>query len=335
MAFLELGGIHKHFGVVHALRGAHLEVERGEIHGLVGETGCGKSLTGLSISRLVPAPPARYSLGSIRLDGRDLMAADEAEMRTLRGRRIGMIFQDPTTNLNPAFRIGEQMVDVALHAGGIDPAILGIGADAPLAARKAAARRLSIEMLEKVEIRDAAGRVDDYPHQFSGGMRQRVLIAMALIGRPDLLIADEPTTALDVTVQAQILRLIRDLVAEFHLAVLLITHNLGVVAQACSRVSVMYAGNIVEDGPTRTVFKAPRHPYTEALLAALPRAGLPRGELRGLTGSVPSLLSPPPGCRFAPRCPHAIDVCRAARPVLGPVGTGHAVACALASERRG
>ena len=339
MALLEIRDLHLHMhsydGDAHVLNGVDLTVERGEIHGLVGETGCGKSLTGLSISRLVPTPPARYPSGSIRFDGRDLMAADEAEMRTLRGRRIGMIFQDPTTNLNPAFRIGEQMADVALHAGGIDPAILDIGADAPRAVRKAAARRLVIEMLEKVGIRDAAGRVDDYPHQFSGGMRQRVLIAMALIGRPDLLIADEPTTALDVTVQAQILRLIRDLVAEFHLAVLLITHNLGVVAQACSHVSVMYAGNIVEDGPTRTVFKAPRHPYTEALLAALPRAGLVRGELKGLAGSVPSLLSPPQGCRFAPRCPHAIDVCRAARPALDPVGTRHTAACVLASERHG
>jgi peptide/nickel transport system ATP-binding protein len=338
MALLQIRDLHLYMrsyeGDAHVLNGVDLTVERGRLHGLVGETGCGKSLTGLSISRLVPSPPARYSSGSIRFDGRDLMAADETEMRTLRGRRIGMIFQDPTTNLNPAFRIGEQMLDVALHAGQVDPGILGFDAGAPRAARRVAARRLVIEMLEKVGIRDAPARVDDYPHQFSGGMRQRVLIAMALIGRPDLLIADEPTTALDVTVQAQILRLIRDLVDEFHLAVLLITHNLGVVAQVCSQVSVMYAGNIVEDGPTRAVFRSPRHPYTRALLAALPRAGLARGELKGLAGSVPSLLVPPAGCRFAPRCALAIDACREARPPLARLAEDHSVACIRAEEAR-
>jgi oligopeptide/dipeptide ABC transporter ATP-binding protein len=244
-----------------------------------------------------------------------------------------MIFQDPTTNLNPAFRIGEQMIDVALHAAATDADILGIAATASRRDKRAASHRLAVEMLRKVGIRNPEQRVDDYPHQFSGGMRQRVLIAMALIGRPDLLIADEPTTALDVTVQAQILKLIRELVTELDLAVLLITHNLGVVAQVCSHVSVMYAGNIVEDGEVRSVFRAPRHPYTAALLAAVPRARLGRGTLKGLAGVVPNLIKPPPGCRFEPRCPLAIDACAAGRPPLVPVENGHGAACIRAAER--
>jgi oligopeptide/dipeptide ABC transporter ATP-binding protein len=261
------------------------------------------------------------------------MTLDDRAMRKFRGTRIGMIFQDPTTNLNPAFRVGEQMIDVALHAAANDPAILGVTATTSRRDRLAAARRLAVEILRKVGIRDPDQRVNDYPHQFSGGMRQRVLIAMALIGRPNLLIADEPTTALDVTVQAQILKLIRGLVAELDLAVLLITHNLGVVAQVCSHVSVMYAGNIVEDGEVRSVFKAPRHPYTAALLAAVPRAQLGRGALKGLPGVVPDLINPPPGCRFEPRCPLAIEACTAGRPPLVPVENGHGAACIRLSER--
>jgi peptide/nickel transport system ATP-binding protein len=336
MALLEIRDLHLHMrsyeGDAHVLNGIDLSLERGQVRGLVGETGCGKSLTGLSISRLVASPPARYSSGAIRFDGRDLMTVSDAEMRRLRGRRIGMIFQDPTTNLNPAFRVGEQMIDVALHAGRLDPAVLGVATDATGKERRAAAHRLAIDMLDRVGIRDAATRIVDYPHQFSGGMRQRVLIAMALIGRPDVLVADEPTTALDVTVQAQILRLIRDLVAEFNLAVLLITHNLGVVAQSCSHVSVMYAGNIVEDGPVAAVFKSPQHPYTQALLEAVPRAGLVRGQLKGLVGTVPSLLTPPVGCRFAPRCAQAIAACRVERPALLPVGSDHTAACIVVAE---
>jgi oligopeptide/dipeptide ABC transporter ATP-binding protein len=337
MALLEIRDLHlsmrSYDGEAHVLNGIDLTLERGQIRGLVGETGCGKSLTGLSISRLVPTPPGRYTSGNIMFDGRDLMALDDRAMRKLRGKHIGMIFQDPTTNLNPAFRVGEQMVDVALHAAASDEAILGLAPAASRREKRTAAHRLAVEMLRKVGIRDAELRVNDYPHQFSGGMRQRVLIAMALIGRPDLLIADEPTTALDVTVQAQILKLIRELVAELDLAVLLITHNLGVVAQICTHVSVMYAGNIVEDGEVRAVFKAPRHPYTSALLAAVPRAELVRGALKGLPGVVPDLIKPPPGCRFEPRCAMAIPACTSGRPPPIAVEPGHQAACIRLTER--
>jgi peptide/nickel transport system ATP-binding protein len=334
MALLEIRNLHlgmRSFeGEAHVLNGINLTVERGEIWGVVGETGCGKSLTGLSISRLVAAPPARYMAGSIRFEGHELLPAPEAEMQSLRGRRIGMIFQDPTTNLNPVFRIGDQIVDVALHAGALDPSILGLHAKASRSERKNAARRLAIEMLDKVGIPKARERIDDYPHQFSGGMRQRVLIAMALIGRPDLLIADEPTTALDVSVQAQILRLLYDLVQEHRLGVLLITHNLGVVAQICTHVAVMYAGNIIESGSVDEVFKKPIHPYTIGLLASVPTAKMKRGELQGLPGSVPNLLSPPSGCRFAPRCQFAQPRCTAAFPPSIAIAEHHEVACVLA-----
>lgn len=319
-------------GEAHVLDGIDLSLERGQIRGLVGETGCGKSLTGLSVSRLVATPPGRYPRGQILFDGQDLMGYDDRAMRALRGRRIGMIFQDPTTNLNPAFRVSEQMIDVALHAGAVDPDVLSVAAHASKRDRRLAARRLAISMLGKVGIHDPELRVDDYPHQFSGGMRQRVLIAMALIGRPDVLIADEPTTALDVTVQAQILALIKGLVAEFQIGVLLITHSLGVVAQTCSHVSVMYAGMIVEDGPVRAVFAAPRHPYTRALLAALPRADIGRGALKGLAGAVPDLIRPPAGCRFAPRCMHVAAQCALTKPQPSEVGPKHVATCHRVSE---
>ncbi len=319
-------------GEAHVLDGIDLSLDRGQIRGLVGETGCGKSLTGLSISRLVATPPGRYPRGRILFDGQDLMSFDDRAMRALRGRRIGMIFQDPTTNLNPAFRVSEQMIDVALHAGAIDPDVLGVAAGASTRQRRTAARRIAIGMLGKVGIRDPETRADDYPHQFSGGMRQRVLIAMALIGRPDVLIADEPTTALDVTVQAQILTLIKGLVTEFQIGVLLITHSLGVVAQTCSHVSVMYAGTIVEDGPVRSVFAAPRHPYTRALLEALPRADTARGTLKGLAGSVPDLIRPPVGCRFAPRCAHAAAICASTKPQSNEIGPQHVAACLRLAE---
>jgi oligopeptide/dipeptide ABC transporter ATP-binding protein len=323
-------------GQAHVLAGIDLQVQRGEFWGVVGETGCGKSLTGLSISRLVASPPARYGgQGRILFDGQDLLGLDEAQMRTLRGRRIGMIFQDPTTNLNPMFRVSEQLIDVALSAASHSPELLGLGAGASAREKRRAARALALEMLERVRIPDAAARLDDYPHQFSGGMRQRVLIAMALIGRPELLIADEPTTALDVSVQAQILALLRQMARDFQMTVLLITHNLGVVAQTCSHVAVMYAGTIVERGPVAQVLQRPRHPYTRALLASIPRPEVARGQLRGIAGTVPNLIAPPPGCRFAPRCGEARDDCLQAPPALRACAPGHEVACvrAPAQER--
>jgi peptide/nickel transport system ATP-binding protein len=313
-------------GEAHVLNGIDLTLRRGEIWGVVGETGCGKSLTGLSISRLVPSPPGRYLAGEILFDGRDVLRLGEDEMRDLRGRRIGMIFQDPTTNLNPLFTVGDQLVDVVLHEARSSPDLLGLPPTASRRQRRRAARDKAAAMLDRVGIRDAA-RLDDYPHQFSGGMRQRVLIAMALIGQPDLLVADEPTTALDVSVQAQILRLIHDLVRERGLGVLFITHNLGVVAELCSHVAVMYAGNIVETGTVRAVLKKPMHPYTRGLLSAVPKAGTRRGDLRGLGGTLPDLLDPPHGCRFAARCPAVAADCAAGIPAMRPVEGGHDVAC--------
>jgi ABC-type dipeptide/oligopeptide/nickel transport system ATPase component len=276
-------------GETQILHGIDLRIERGEIWGMVGETGSGKSLTGLSVSRLIPPATGRYLAGSIQFEGRDMLQTSERDMRRLRGRKIGMIFQDPTTNLNPVFRIGTQLVDVALHAGHADPSILGLSAGASSWARRKAARKVAIDMLDKVGIPKPDQRINDYPHQFSGGMRQRVLIAMAMIGKPDLLIADEPTTALDVSVQAQILRLIHELVAERNIGVLMITHNLGVVAQVCSHVAVMYRGRILERGPVSKVLKRPAHAYTQALLNSIPTVHTKRGELRGLGGVMPEM----------------------------------------------
>ena len=319
-------------GEAHVLNGINLTVRRGEIWGLVGESGCGKSLTGLSISRLVPSPPARYAKGEIRFEGDDILTMPVRAVQALRGKRIGMIFQDPTTNLNPVYRIGEQLVDVALAAASHDPSVLNCPANAGRSARKGAARRLAAEMLDRVGIPDAEARLDNYPHEFSGGMRQRVLIAMALIGRPDLLIADEPTTALDVSVQAQILKLLKGTVADHDIGVILITHNLGVVAQTCTHVAVMYAGNIVESGPVAKVIEDPAHPYTKALMAAIPTKHSRRGSLNGLGGTVPNLIAPPPGCRFAPRCPLAVSDCSRALPPAVAVGRDHRAACIRVRE---
>ncbi|MCQ8781587.1 ABC transporter ATP-binding protein [Mangrovibrevibacter kandeliae] len=329
-ALLEIRDLHLTMssfdGLAHVLNGVDLTVRRGEVWGVVGESGCGKSLTGLSISRLVPTPPARYPQGSIRFEGEDLMRLAPHRMQALRGKRIGMIFQDPTTNLNPTVRIGEQLVDVALAAASHDPSLLD-DATPQQFGRRRQARDLAARLLERVGIPDAQARLASYPHEFSGGMRQRVLIAMALIGRPDLLIADEPTTALDVSVQAQILKLIQSMVADHDIGVILITHNLGVVAETCTHVAVMYAGNVVETGPVAAVIERPAHPYTRALMAAIPMRDTPRGQLQGLPGVVPDLIRPPPGCRFAPRCDRATAECRARFPGTGPVAPGHAVAC--------
>ncbi len=325
--------MHSFEGAALVLAGVSLKVNKREIWGLVGETGCGKSVTGLSVSRLLRTPPAEYTKGEILLDGSDVLTLDEAQMRALRGRRVGMIFQDPTTNLNPSFRIGTQLIDVALGAARHDPSILGLKPGAGRRARHAAARKLAVSMLTEVGIPAAESRLDDYPHQFSGGMRQRVLIAMALIGRPDLLIADEPTTALDVSVQAQILALLKQMVTAHDMGVVLITHNLGVVAQTCTHVAVMYAGTIVEKGPIRDVLRDPAHPYTQALLRAIPTRDVARGDLQGLAGAVPNLVHPPEGCRFAPRCALARPTC-AEVPESHERARGHLVACPVVQEMR-
>jgi peptide/nickel transport system ATP-binding protein/oligopeptide transport system ATP-binding protein len=323
--------MHSFEGAARVLAGVSLSVNKREIWGLVGETGCGKSVTGLSVSRLLRTPPAEYTAGEILLDGKDVLKLDDGQMRSLRGRRVGMIFQDPTTNLNPSFRIGTQLIDVALSAARHDPSILGLKPGAGRRARYAAARELAVSMLTEVGIPEAASRLDDYPHQFSGGMRQRVLIAMALIGKPDLLIADEPTTALDVSVQAQILTLIRQMVTAHDMGVVLITHNLGVVAQTCTHVAVMYAGSIVEQGPIRDVLSSPAHPYTQALMRAIPTRDVERGALQGLPGAVPNLVHPPSGCRFAPRCSMARPSCAEVPPVHERA-PGHLVACPIVRE---
>ncbi len=283
MALLDIKGLRLAMtsfdGETEVLKGIDLTIPQGAIAGVVGETGSGKSLTGLSVSRLVPTPPGRYLGGRILFDGHDMLAASEEEMRALRGTRISMIFQDPTTNLNPAFRISTQMVDAALAVASRDPDILSLPATARRRQKRAVARQLAIEMLGRVGIVDPAQRIDAYPHQFSGGMRQRVLIAMALIGRPKLLIADEPTTALDVSVQAQVLALIHSFVVDRGLTVMFITHNLGVVAQICNEVAVMRQGEIVEAGPVAKVLTSPAHAYTRALMASVPTREMKRGDL--------------------------------------------------------
>jgi len=311
---LEIDGLCLEFrsdrGPVKVLDGITLSVSRGETLGLVGESGCGKSVTGLSVMRLLPSPPARVTAGGIRLGGESLLSLPEAGMRGLRGKRIAMIFQDPMVSLNPVTTIGAQLAEtLAIH-----------GADGRLRSRVEAA-------LAAVGIGDAAQAARAYPHQFSGGMRQRAMIAMMLACRPEVLIADEPTTALDVTVQAQVLDLIRDLQAEIGMAVVLVTHNLGVVAESCDRVAVMYAGCVVETGPVAAIFAAPQHPYTRALLAAIPRADADSATLSVIEGRVPDLVDPPQGCRFHPRCPRASDRCRTEKPPRRDLGAGRYVVC--------
>jgi peptide/nickel transport system ATP-binding protein len=300
-------------GAYQVLDGISLELAEGETLGLVGETGCGKSVLAKSVIGLLPRPPARTRGGRIEFEGRDLLACSEADWRGIRGHRISMIFQDPMTFLNPVLSIGQQIGDVirVQRAGGT----------------RAAVQARAVELLELVRLPDAAGLLGRYPHQLSGGMRQRVLIAMALAGSPRLLIADEPTTALDVTIQAQVLALLRDLVARLNLAVIMISHDLGAVAAVCSRIAVMYAGTIVEDAPTDQLLNAPRHPYTRGLLAALPDIAGGNGTLQGIPGSIPNLLQPPAGCRFHPRCALADERCRREKPLLREVATAHRLAC--------
>jgi peptide/nickel transport system ATP-binding protein len=308
-------------GTAKSVDGVSLTLHRGETLAVVGESGSGKSVTSLSIMRLIPEPPGRIVEGAIRLVGRDgvtrdLAQLDERSMRAIRGNEIGMIFQEPMTSLNPVYTVGDQIGEALRRHQGLG---------------KRAAYERAIEMLTRVGIPDPARRAAEYPHRMSGGMRQRVMIAMALACGPAVLIADEPTTALDVTIQAQILDLMRRLQAELGMSILFITHNLGVVAEIADRVAVMYAGRVVEEGGVHAVFAHPRHPYTRALLASMPvlSAGArdPSRRLAAIPGQVPSAANLPEGCSFAPRCPLAIDACRVAPPLLEDTGDGHLARC--------
>jgi oligopeptide transport system ATP-binding protein len=300
-------------GIVHAVNGISYSLREGEALGIVGESGCGKSVSALTLMRLIPSPPGRIPGGEVLFQGRDLLKLKEDEIRHIRGNDIAMIFQDPMTSLNPVLTIGRQIGEALELHKGLDQKV---------------ARQRTIELLEMVGIPSARSRVDDYPHQFSGGMRQRVMIAMAISCEPRILIADEPTTALDVTIQAQILELIKSLQTELGMAVILITHDLGVVAGVCDRIAVMYAGYIVEEATAAELFGDPRHPYTLGLLRSVPRMNQPRGErLVPIEGLPPDLINLPVGCPFAPRCSFAVDRSEDENPVLEPVGPNHRVAC--------
>jgi peptide/nickel transport system ATP-binding protein/oligopeptide transport system ATP-binding protein len=307
-------------GIAKSVDGVSYAIQPGETLGCVGESGCGKSVTALSIMRLIPDPPGKIVEGEVLFEGVDLVKLPEDQMRKVRGNKIGMIFQEPMTSLNPVFTIGDQIAEaVILHQH----------------VSKAEARQRAIEMLRRVKIPSPEKRVDEYPHQMSGGMRQRVMIAMALSCDPKLLIADEPTTALDVTIQAQILTLIRELKDQFGMSVLLITHDLGVVAQTTQHVNVMYAGKVVERAATRELFKNPRHPYTVGLFRSIPKLGQKLRRLDVIPGVVPSALEFPKGCRFRNRCPFATEKCTAEEPPLREIGTAsepHQVACHYAED---
>ncbi len=304
-------------GEVPAVEEVSFSVETGEVLGIVGESGSGKSVTALSIMGLLPRPSARVAAGVIRFEGSDVTRLSEREMRRLRGPGIGMIFQEPMTSLNPIFSIGNQLTET-------------LGAHERLSPR--ARRERAIALLAKVGIAAPERRLDDYPHQLSGGMRQRVMIAMALACNPKLLIADEPTTALDVTIQAQILELLLSLRDELGMAVIIITHNMGVVAETADRVLVMYAGKIVEEAPVDMLFERPAHPYTRGLLGSIPSLEDERARLVTIPGVLPNPAALPPGCRFAPRCAWRIPACNAAVPSLVAVGAGHAAACIRHAE---
>ncbi|MGX5845173.1 ABC transporter ATP-binding protein [Mesorhizobium sp. ArgA1] len=319
---LDVKELETHFygeeSVTRALGGISFQVNKGETLGVVGESGCGKSVTALSILRLLPKLTAKTVGGEVRFHGRDLLGLSDRQMREIRGHQIAMIFQDPMTSLNPVYTVGRQIAEaVRIHTN---------------ASRSAAMARAE-EMLRLVRIADAGRRVYNYPHEMSGGMRQRAMIAMALACSPELLIADEPTTALDVTIQAQILRLIVDLKERMGTAVMFITHDLGVVAETCQRVIVMYAGRIVEQASVTELFARPAHPYTKALMRSVPdrRRGRQR-RLPEIPGIVPSLREPIVGCSFAPRCPFAIDICREKTPILRDVVPGHTAACWRSEE---
>jgi oligopeptide/dipeptide ABC transporter ATP-binding protein len=310
---------HSRRGIAKAVDGVCLHVDEGEVVGIVGESGCGKSVLALSILRLLPMPPAFFEAGEIRFMGQDLLMASPEAIMGIRGNRISMIFQEPMTALNPVFTIGNQLREVfSVHHG------LG----------RTEALQRAIDMLARVGVPAPQRRVKEYPYQLSGGMRQRVMIAMALACRPALLLADEPTTALDVSIQAQILELMMGLKAELNTAILLITHDLGVVAETTRRVAVMYTGRIMEEAPTVELFENPQHPYTRGLMASIPRAdaSFETGSLNEIKGVVPSVAALPTGCHFEPRCPEAMGICRTQAPVLEDIHPGHRVACWRASH---
>ena len=314
---LEVSNLTTHFftqdGVVKAVDGITYDLEEGEVLGVVGESGCGKSVHALSIMRLVPSPPGRTVAGEVVFEGENLLEMDDAEMRNIRGNRIAMVFQEPMTSLNPVLTIGRQLTEtLELHQG----------------MSKQQARDRAAELLQTVGIPDASTRLVDYPHQFSGGMRQRVMIAMALSCNPKLIIADEPTTALDVTIQAQILELMQDLARDFGTAMIIITHNLGVVARYADNVNVMYAGKIIETGSAEEIYHNPRHPYTLALLNSVPRLDASeRVKLDAIEGLPPDLVNLPEGCSFAPRCKYIYEKCVEETPVLEIATEGHTSAC--------
>jgi len=300
-------------GEVHAVNSVSFDLRAGELLGVVGESGSGKSVTMMSLIGLLPSPPADVREGHVLFDGLDLLHTDEDTLRSIRGARIGFVFQDPMTSLNPVFTVGFQLMEPLRKHMGL---------------KKPAARKRAAELLDLVGIPDAAARLGDYPHQFSGGMRQRVMIAMALACDPQLLIADEPTTALDVTIQAQIIELVKDLRQKLGMAIIWITHDLGVIAGIADRVIVMYGGQVVEHAPVRELFSNPQHPYTRALLETIPKVRGERAErLRVIEGQPPILGAEPVSCPFRPRCAHAMDICARANPSRVPVGPGHDAAC--------
>ncbi|GAB4117063.1 MAG: ABC transporter ATP-binding protein [Candidatus Caldatribacteriota bacterium] len=320
---LEIKNLKTHFftheGIVKAVDGVSLKVDRGKTLGIVGESGSGKSVTALSILRLIPQPPGKIIGGEIYFEGQDLLKLDNKEIRKIRGKKISMIFQEPMTSLDPVFTIGHEIIEtIQLHQG----------------LNKKEAKEKALEILKIVGIPDVEKRIDSYPHELSGGMRQRVMIAMALSCHPTLLIADEPTTALDVTIQAQIIKLINDLKNRFHTSVILITHDLGVIAEMCDYVAVMYAGQVVEYAEVFTLFEKSLHPYTQALNKSIPRLNKEVEQLQVIPGMVPNLLNLPAGCPFHPRCSYSFEKCRSKNPELIEVEDSHLVKCHLFTEKR-
>ena len=324
---------HSFDGVSHVLDGVNLAIRRGDILGIVGETGCGKTMTALSIARLIPGGELT---GMVWFDGEEVLTKSGRSLQQFRARRLGMVFQDPTTNLNPVFSVGELLIDAILTQQYGVPGWKLISAGKLFGWRQRRQARLrAIELLDWVGIPDPTQRLGNYPHQFSGGQKQRILIAMALAGDPDLLIVDEPTTALDVAIQSQILRLIQRVVHERHVSVVIITHDMGVIAKICTHVAVMYGGVVVEEAPINELFNSPKHPYTRGLLKAIPTDDVDQGDLKGIPGAPPSFLNPPTGCRFHPRCPERLKHCHLHPPAYTQVGDQHGVACYLyTSETR-